>query len=202
MINITNMRFISTLHNILNSLTVASMSGSAAICCRFGSGLPPRDWPRDWPRDIALEGGGINRPVFSEYCVRGRSYSFGCCCAISCSFKPIASVRLLSSSLHLSVTGTRNKNKIVWRFCWWFLNALRSYFAYIFTSTIQIHWISNTKNLHIENNNFVSLSDLNFLFSFRMFATKCITLNSITCKIHYKRNLIKFRCYDVLTAIS
>ena len=101
-------------------LTIFSISGFSAICCSTPRG--PGLWPcrdpcldacRDAPRDIALDGGGINLPVVSEYCVLGLSGSdlgaAGCCGWYSLR----ASVNAFNSSLHASVTGTVKRKKFV-----------------------------------------------------------------------------------------
>lgn len=51
--------------------TCVSISGSSEICWKFLLSIsildPCREACRDAPRDIARDGGGIRRPVVSEY---------------------------------------------------------------------------------------------------------------------------------------
>lgn len=71
------------------------MSGSGAICCRVPKYLSRPCLEPVLPRDMAREGGGIIRPVVSEYWVLGLSGTpgaWGFCGASSSVPKPMAFV--------------------------------------------------------------------------------------------------------------
>ena len=105
----------------LLSHTCPSMSGSSAICSNFANGsclAVPRELPREAPRDVALDGGGISRPVSAEYWqVRGLpvpvlAWYWSCGWFPAGGATPRAIVKAFSSSLQPSVTGTvKQENK-------------------------------------------------------------------------------------------